>query len=170
MFNIKVRKSTMTKAAADLAVHSICLLILQVMMPTIDILGYTFEQGRFRIPNKSLEAIQALKRPKNKNGILSYCMKLSFYRRTMYGFAEKCLPLTNLTRSGEKFIWTKECEEACETLKKLAKESFKLAPPDPSKEYMLASDASEHTCKNKLFLVLGQKYNSVQKTLFCKLV
>ena len=65
----------------------------------------------------------------------------------MYGFAEKCLPLTNLTRNSEKFVWSKIHDDACDELKRQAKESFKLAPLDPSKECQLASDASEHTCK-----------------------
>ena len=113
----------------------------------IDVLGYTFENGKFRIPNKSLEAISNLRKPKNRNGVLSFCMKLSFYRRTMYNFAQKCLPLTELTRGNEKFRWTKKHDDCCEELKELAKKSFKLAPADPNREFQMASDASDHTCK-----------------------
>jgi hypothetical protein len=51
-------------------------------------------------------------------------------------------PITQLLKKGTKYVWSKDCDDAFQTLKKLLTMSPVLAQPDIVKSYDAYCDAS----------------------------
>ena len=87
---------------------------------------------------------------------------VNFYRRHIKNTAKIVCPLTTLTRkdktTGRTVIieWSKDCEEAFQTLKTMLMTAPVLIPPDLSEEFFLWTDTSAH----RFGVVLKQKDNS----------
>ena len=63
-------------------------------------------------------------------------------------------PLVNLTRKNVEFIWSKECDDAFNTIKESLLKFPVLKFPDFDKEFYLSTDASDFAISG----VLEQKY------------
>jgi hypothetical protein len=66
----------------------------------------------------------------------------SYYRRFILNFSKISKPITELLKKGNKYMWSKDCEEAFKTLKKLLITSLVLAQPDIAKSFDVYCDAS----------------------------
>ena len=62
-------------------------------------------------PSK-VAAVQEWKRPTNVGEIQSFLGLAGYYRRFVEGFSKIALPLTQLLRKENKFIWSEECEKS----------------------------------------------------------
>jgi hypothetical protein len=51
-------------------------------------------------------------------------------------------PITKLLKKDTKYVWSKDCDEAFQTLKKLLTTSLVLAQPDIAKPFDVYCDAS----------------------------
>jgi hypothetical protein len=51
-------------------------------------------------------------------------------------------PITELLKKGNKYVWSKDCDEAFKTLKKLLTTSPVLAQPDIAMSFNIYCDAS----------------------------
>ena len=60
----------------------------------------------------------------------------------MHEYAQICSPLTDLTKNGVKFSWSKECQASFEKLKALLVSEPILRHPDPTKVYNIYTDSS----------------------------
>jgi hypothetical protein len=66
----------------------------------------------------------------------------SYCRRFILNFSKISKPITELLKKGNKYMWSKDCEEAFKTLKKLLITSLVLAQPDIAKSFDVYCDAS----------------------------
>ncbi|GKC96736.1 putative reverse transcriptase domain-containing protein [Tanacetum coccineum] len=66
-----------------------------------------------------------------------------YYRRFVEGFSRLALPLTQLMRKGEKFVWTDEHNESFEELKRRLVSAPILTLPSGSGGFQIYSDASK---------------------------
>ncbi|GJT59302.1 zinc finger, CCHC-type, retrotransposon gag domain protein [Tanacetum coccineum] len=66
-----------------------------------------------------------------------------YYRRFVEGFSRLALPLTQLMRKGEKFVWTDERNESFEELKRRLVSAPILTLPSGSGGFQIYSDASK---------------------------
>jgi hypothetical protein len=66
----------------------------------------------------------------------------SYYRRFILNFSKISKPITELLKKGNKYMWSKDCEEAFKTLKKLLITSLVLAQPSIAKSFDVYCDAS----------------------------
>ncbi|GJS03974.1 putative reverse transcriptase domain-containing protein [Tanacetum coccineum] len=66
-----------------------------------------------------------------------------YYRRFVEGFSRLALPLTQLMRKGEKFVWTDERQESFEELKRRLVSALILTLPSGSGGFQIYSNASE---------------------------
>ena len=66
----------------------------------------------------------------------------SYYRRFTQHFSEIVKPLHHLTELNAKFLWTAECELACQELKCRLITTPILSYPDFSKEFVLDTDVN----------------------------
>jgi hypothetical protein len=67
---------------------------------------------------------------------------VGYYRRFIPNFSKISKPITELLKKGTKYVWSKECDEAFQTLKKLLTTSPVLAQPDIAKPFDVYCDAS----------------------------
>jgi len=69
--------------------------------------------------------------------IRSFLGLARYYRRFIEGFSRIAMPLTQLTKKGQKFEWTKKCENSFQELKRRLTTSPILALPDPSGHFSI---------------------------------
>jgi len=70
---------------------------------------------------------------------------VGYYRQYIPGFTGVAQPLNQLTTKGVWWQWTQEEQQAFDHLKQRLMEVAILAYPDPAKEYVLDTDASDHS-------------------------
>ena len=68
----------------------------------------------------------------------------NFYRRFIPGYGDISKPLNDLLKKEVKFDWTLEQQEAFETLQMKFQEAPILQMPDPTKPFVLETDASKY--------------------------
>jgi ribonuclease HI len=69
-------------------------------------------------------------------GLASYC------RRFVENFSKIAKPMTDLLKKDKKFLWSPQCQESFELLKKKLTTAPVLVPPDTSKPFQIFCDAS----------------------------
>ncbi|KAL4028091.1 hypothetical protein IC575_011283 [Cucumis melo] len=67
----------------------------------------------------------------------------SYYRRFVENFSRIATPLTQLTRKGAPFVWSKACEDNFQNLKQKLVTALVLTVPDGSGSFVIYSDASK---------------------------
>jgi hypothetical protein len=82
------------------------------------------------------------KLPKSMHQVWSFLGLAGYYRRLILNFSKIAKPVTELLKKGNKYVWSKDCDEAFLTLKKLLTTSPVLAQPDIAKPFDIYCDAS----------------------------
>ncbi|WVZ93410.1 hypothetical protein U9M48_039390 [Paspalum notatum var. saurae] len=82
------------------------------------------------------------KQPKTVTEIRSFLGLAGYYRRFIKDFSKTAKPMTSLTKKNAKYVWSSNCEEAFQTLKKLLTSAQVLAQPDVTKPFDVYCDAS----------------------------
>ena len=95
-----------------------------------------------------------MKSPKNQKGVREFLGMASYYQKFINRFADAARCMTKLTRKGVKFEWTDECQIGVDYLKMCLTEAPILKYPDPSKRYVVFTDASDQATA----AVLTQEY------------
>jgi hypothetical protein len=80
--------------------------------------------------------------PKSVHQVRSFLGLVGHYRRFIPNFSKISKPITELLKKGTKYVWSKECDEAFQALKKLLMTSPVLAQPDIAKPFDVYCDAS----------------------------
>ena len=122
-------------------------------------LGHIVSEDGIRTDPKKIKAILQWPVPITVTDIRSFLGLTNYYWRFLKGYAKIARPLTTLI-SGENadkkkalVVWTPECQEAFEHLKKLCTEAPVLAYPDFTKPFKLHIDA----CDRGLGAILYQE-------------
>ncbi|GJU70622.1 reverse transcriptase domain-containing protein [Tanacetum coccineum] len=87
-------------------------------------------------------------------GVQSFLGHAGFYRRFIKDFSKISRPMTHLLKKNTPFIFSNECIQAFETLKKKLTEAPILIAPDWDLPFELMCDASDFA----IGAVLGQRY------------
>jgi len=90
-----------------------------------------------------VEAVLQWEPPKTMTKIHSSLGLAGYYRRFIEGFSKIAMPLTQLTKKGQAFVWTEKCENSFQELKKRLTTSPVLALPDPTRYFVIFYDASK---------------------------
>lgn len=107
-------------------------------------LGHTVtKDGILPDPNK-ITVIKNYPVPKNSDDVRRFVAFSNYYRKFIKNFAELTLPLNNLCRKNEPFVWSVECEQSFQLLKEALMSPPILQYPDFSSngEFILQTDAS----------------------------
>jgi hypothetical protein len=67
--------------------------------------------------------------------VRSFLGLAGYHRRFIPSFSKISKPITELLKKGNKYVWSKDCNEAFNTLKKLLTTSPVLAQPDIAKPF-----------------------------------
>ena len=105
------------------------------------------------VPEK-LSSIQQMPRPYTPKEVKQFLGLVGYYRKLIPRYADIVRPLNALTRKDVAFVWTDICQKSFELLKTMVSEEPILVYPDPSKPYVLFTDASKYAWS----CVLTQEY------------
>jgi hypothetical protein len=106
---------------------------------------------------EKVKAVVEWTRPTSVFEIRSFLGLAGYYRHFIEGFLKLSGPLTALTRKNARFVWTNECEQCFQELKRRLVNAPVLAFPTKSENFVVYSDAS----KKGLGCVLMQNGNVI---------
>nr|GFD24971.1 putative reverse transcriptase domain-containing protein [Tanacetum cinerariifolium] len=84
----------------------------------VTFLGHIVSADGITMDPSKVEAITKWPRPTTETEVRSFLGLAGYYRHFVEGFSRLALPLTQLMKKGEKFVWTNEREESFEELKR----------------------------------------------------
>ena len=84
-----------------------------------------------------VEAVLQWKPPKTVTKIRNFLSLAGHYRRFIEGFSKITMPLTQLTKKGQSFVWTEKCENSFQELKRRLTTSPVLALPYPTGHFVI---------------------------------
>ncbi|GJY08054.1 reverse transcriptase domain-containing protein [Tanacetum coccineum] len=131
------------------------------------VLGYKISKNRIEVDRVKVDVIAKLPHPTTIKGIRSFLGHSGFYRRFIQDFSKIARPMTHLLENETPFIFSKECVDAFETLKKKLTEAPILVAPDWDLPFEIMCDASDFAvgAKNLAADHLSRLENSHQDVL-----
>ena len=108
-------------------------------------LGHIVGNGVVQPELAKLQAVEAFPTPTSKRQVRTFLGLTGYYRKFIPNYASVACPLTDLTKklAPNCPVWTNQCEEAFQTLKRLLCSAPVLKGPDFNKPFILQTDASE---------------------------
>lgn len=132
----------------------------------IQFLGHIVSAQGIKPTADKLQAVRDWPRPQNVHDVRSFLGMCSFYRKFIHRFAHIASPLHDLTKGSPKkraaIVWTEECELSFTTLKSKLCEAPVLTLPDPTKPFVLHTDASDFAIGAVLMQDLGSGLQPVE--------
>lgn len=108
----------------------------------VNYLGHVITKKGVEPDPSKISAVRDFPVPKTVKDVRSFLGLAGYYRRFIDGFAAMGKPLFELTKQGQEFVWTTQCQEAFDQLKHRLITAPVLVYPDFSKPFTLATDAS----------------------------
>lgn len=108
-------------------------------------LGFVISKGHLKMDQDKVNAILSWPALKIIGEVRSFHGLATFYRKFIRGFSQTCAAMLETIKGGQKckFSWTKEADEAFETLKKkVTQQPVVLALLDFNKVFQIECDAS----------------------------
>ncbi|GJY33462.1 reverse transcriptase domain-containing protein [Tanacetum coccineum] len=117
------------------------------------VLGHKISKSRIEVDRAKVDVIAKLPHPTTVKGVRSFLGHAGFYRRFIQDFSKIARPMTHLLEKETPFVFSKDCIDAFETLKKKLTEAPILVVPDWNLPFELMCDASDFA----IGAVLGQR-------------
>nr|GFA72750.1 reverse transcriptase domain-containing protein [Tanacetum cinerariifolium] len=122
------------------------------------VLGHKILKSGIKVDRAKVDVIAKLPHPTTVKGVRSFLGHAGFYRRFIQDFSKIARPMTHLLEKKTPFVFSKECVDAFDTLKKKLTEAPILVVPDWNLPFELMCDASDFVigavlgqCKTKHF-------------------
>jgi len=109
----------------------------------LDYLGHHVGLGKVQPRQQKVEALLKFPRPTNRKQLQSFLGLASYYRKYIPHFANLSAVLSDMLRKGTKFVWTESTEQSFLDIKSRLASRPVLVPPDFSKPFIVAVDASD---------------------------
>ena len=111
----------------------------------IEFIGHSLKNGQKGLLEENVAKIQNAPRPTTKKQIRSFLGLAGYYREYCPNFAAITVPLSDLTKKGcpNNVRWGPSQEKAYQTVRDMLSKDPVLRLPDPAKEYVLRTDASD---------------------------
>nr|GEW39169.1 reverse transcriptase domain-containing protein [Tanacetum cinerariifolium] len=117
------------------------------------VLGHKISKNELNIDRAKVDVIAKLPHPTTVKGVRSFLGHAGFYRRFIQDFSNITRPMTHLLDKETPFVFSKDCIDAFDTLKKKLTEALILVVPDWNLPFELMCDASDFA----IGAVLGQR-------------
>ena len=117
----------------------------EFLQQAVKYVGHIFSDKGIAPDPKKLSAILDFPRPTNKKSLKGFLGMNSFYRAYHKDLAKKVTPLLKLLRKDQRFVWTTECEEAFQDVRRGLRSMSPLAYADEdvgAGRYIIQVDAS----------------------------
>ncbi|GJZ16450.1 reverse transcriptase domain-containing protein [Tanacetum coccineum] len=118
------------------------------------ILGHKISKNGIEVDKAKVDVIDKLPHPTTVRGVQSFLGHVGFYRRFIKDFSKISRPMTHLLEKNTPFIFSNECIQAFNTLKKKLTEAQILIALDWYLPFELMCDASDFA----IGAVLGQRH------------
>ncbi|CAJ2645706.1 unnamed protein product [Trifolium pratense] len=109
----------------------------------VSFLGHVISSGGIAVDPAKVDAVLQWGMPESVSEIRSFLGLAGYYRRFIEGFSKLALPLTQLTRKDQAFVWNVKCEESFQELKKRLTTAPVLILPDAKESFVVYCDASK---------------------------
>nr|GEZ99655.1 reverse transcriptase domain-containing protein [Tanacetum cinerariifolium]GFA00403.1 reverse transcriptase domain-containing protein [Tanacetum cinerariifolium] len=117
------------------------------------VLGHKISKKGIEVDKAKIEVISKLPHPTTVKGIRRFLGHAGFYRRFIKDFSKISRPMTYLLEKNAPFVFSNDCVQAFQTLKKKPTEALILIAPNWDQPFELMCDASHFTVE----AVLGQR-------------
>ncbi|GJR10728.1 reverse transcriptase domain-containing protein [Tanacetum coccineum] len=114
---------------------------------------HKISKSGIEVDRAKVDVIAKLPHPTTVKGVRSFLGHAGFYRRFIQDFSKIARPMTHLLEKETPFVFSKDCIDAFETLKKKLTEAPILVVPDWNLPFELMCDASDFA----IGAVLGQQ-------------
>ncbi|WVZ75658.1 hypothetical protein U9M48_023693 [Paspalum notatum var. saurae] len=108
----------------------------------VSFLGHILSEKGVAVDPSKVEDVLNWKQSETVTEIWSFLSLVGYYRRFIKDFSKTAKPMTSLIKKNAKYMWSPNCEEAFQTLKKLLTSAPVLAQPDVTKPFDVYCDAS----------------------------
>ena len=108
----------------------------------IKYLGLVVQEGKLAMDSTKLQGILEWPTPKTVKEVWSFLGFGNFYRWFIKNFSHLAHALNNLLKKDKKFIWSNECQESFDLLKKRFTEEPVLMMPDHTRPFQIQVDSS----------------------------
>ncbi|GJW46259.1 reverse transcriptase domain-containing protein [Tanacetum coccineum] len=117
------------------------------------VLGHKISKSGIEVDKAKVDVIAKLPHPTTVKGVRSFLGHAGFYRRFIQDFSKISRPMTHLLEKETPFVFSKECVEAFNALKKKLTEAPILVALDWDLPFEIMCDASDFA----VGVVLGQR-------------
>ena len=108
----------------------------------VSFLGHIVSKEGIKVDPAKIEAVRDWPRPKNASEVRSFLGLAGYYKRFVEGFSKITTSLTELTRKGQKFVWSDRCENSFQELKQRLITAPVLSLPTDQEKFVIYCDAS----------------------------
>nr|GEV27616.1 reverse transcriptase domain-containing protein [Tanacetum cinerariifolium] len=108
------------------------------------VLGHKISNSGIEVDRAKVDVIAKLPHPTTVKGVRSFLGHAGFYRRFIQDFFKIARPMTHLLEKETPFVFSKDCIEAFNTLKKKLTEASILVVPDSNLPFELMCNAKDY--------------------------
>ncbi|GKD35534.1 reverse transcriptase domain-containing protein [Tanacetum coccineum] len=108
------------------------------------VLGHKISKSGIEVDKAKVDVIAKLPHLTSVKGVRSFLGHAGFYRRFIQDFSKIARPMTHLLEKETPFVFSKECIEAFNVLKKMLTEAPILVAPDCNLPFEIMCDASDY--------------------------
>nr|GEV32339.1 DNA-directed DNA polymerase [Tanacetum cinerariifolium] len=108
------------------------------------VLGHKTLKSNIEVDRAKVDVIANLPHPTTIKGVRSFLGHAGFYCHFIQDFSKIARPMTHLFEKEKPFVFSKECIDAFNTLKKKLTEASILVVPDSNLPFELVCDASDY--------------------------
>ncbi|XP_050876679.1 uncharacterized mitochondrial protein AtMg00860-like [Lathyrus oleraceus] len=109
----------------------------------VSFLGHVISSGGIVVDPSKVDVVLQWETPKSATEIRSFLGLAGYYHRFIKGFSKIAMPLTQLTRKGQAYVWDVACEKSFVELKKKLTSAPVLIFPNPKESFVVYCDASK---------------------------
>ncbi|GKA27815.1 reverse transcriptase domain-containing protein [Tanacetum coccineum] len=129
------------------------------------VLGHKISKSGIEVDKAKVDVIAKLPHPTTVKGVRSFLGHAGFYRRFIQDFSKIARPMTHLLEKETPFVFSKECIEAFNILKKKLTEASILVAPDWDLPFEIMCDASDYTVDHSALKYLLAKQDAKPRLL-----
>ena len=114
----------------------------QFFRESVTYLAHVIDKNGIRPSQANVKAIQDIPAPKNLQEVQSFIGAANYYAKFIPNMSTLLVPMNCLRKKGQKFEWSKACQEAFDKVKQILLSPVVLTHYDPQLKLVLQCDAS----------------------------